>query len=255
MKDLIETTLQELIPPSTSKLFEAALYSLEGGKRLRPLLTLAVADTFNQPIETALYPACAVELIHTYSLIHDDLPCMDDDDIRRDKPTLHKAYSESRAILTGDFLLTYAFEVLAKAPQLSPNQKNALILTLAKRAGSEGMIGGQVLDMEENSHEHFIEMRLKKTGALISAALEFGGIIAHQEDLTILQTIGRDLGLAFQIVDDILDEDGAVRMLGLTSAQKMAEDLYHSALEHIQTLPGGAPLLTTLANGMIYRTV
>ncbi|MBS0629039.1 MAG: polyprenyl synthetase family protein [Verrucomicrobia bacterium] len=316
MKEHINRTLLELLPLNGELLFEAAHYSLEGGKRLRPLLTLAIVQTFDQPIEHALRPACTLEMIHTYSLIHDDLPCMDDDDFRRGKPSLHKAYHESHAVLTGDFLLTYAFEVLATAPNLTDTQKTRLIATLAHRAGSQGMIGGQILDIAEATAKHpmprkiddfesacqqqsgqspapeyileesrtrgkggkmaqkcdfaahrycaiasegktddFQQMHAKKTGALITAACEFGGIIANIDDLTPFQTIGQHLGLAYQIVDDILDNDGLVEVIGLNEAEELAEKLFNQAMQSIQTLPNGAPKLAQLAQEMIFRSV
>lgn len=255
MKERIDQTLDQLIPPTKEPLFEAAHYSLEGGKRLRPLLTLAIVETFGQPIEKALHPACALEMIHTYSLIHDDLPCMDDDDFRRGKPSLHKAYPESHAVLTGDFLLTYAFEVLANAPLLSDTQKNRLIAVLALRSGSQGMIGGQVLDIAGGSTnlEHLLQMHAKKTGALITAACEFGGIITEQTDLAPFQTIGEYLGLAYQIVDDILDGDGIVDVIGQSQAEEFAEDLFEKASRIIETLP--STHLALLAKEMIFRSV
>jgi len=257
MKEQIDRVLSELIPKNSAPLFEAAHYSLEGGKRLRPLLTLAIVDVYDQPLEKGLHPACTLEMIHSYSLIHDDLPCMDDDDFRRGKPSLHRAYSESRAVLTGDFLLTYAFEVLADAPHLTDNQKNRLIATLAARAGSQGMIGGQILDIEgkDLNLDAELEMHAKKTGALITAACEFGGIIAGQSDLTPFQTIGYHLGRAYQIVDDILDDDGLVTLIGSTSAEELAEELFEKALETIKQLPSGAPQLAQLAQEMIFRSV
>lgn len=258
IKEQIESTLNTLLSPEKEALFEMAHYSMEGGKRLRPLLTLGVLQAFDVPIEHGLYPACAIEMIHTYSLIHDDLPCMDDDDFRRGKPTLHKAYPESHAVLTGDFLLTYAFEVLATAPHLTHEQKNRLILTLAKRAGHEGMLGGQILDIE--SQDQPIEpdmlqlLELKKTASLITCALEFGAIIANQDLLT-FQMIGEGLGLAFQIVDDILDGDGMCLYFGEERAKAMAESLYHGAKTKIQALNRPTHLLESLSMDMVFRKV
>lgn len=255
---LINQTLETLLPQKGEKLVEAALYSLEGGKRLRPLLTLAVVATFEEPLEKALYPASALEMIHTYSLIHDDLPCMDNDDLRRGKPTLHKAFSESHAVLTGDFLLTYAFEVLAKAPYLEEGEKNSLIAILARRCGREGMIGGQISDIEFQDNfpdlPTLIQNHTKKTGALITAALEFGAILTHQP-LPPLQKIGEYFGLAYQIVDDILDHNGAATLLGMDKAKKMAQELYEKVLVEIQSLSHPAPLLEALASLLIFRTV
>lgn len=257
MRELINQTLKKLIPTEDGILFEAAHYSLEGGKRLRPLITLAVVETFGKEIEKGLYPACALEMIHTYSLIHDDLPCMDDDDFRRGKPSLHRAYPESHAVLTGDFLLTYAFEVLVKAPHLSEAEKNRLVTVLALRAGSKGMIGGQVMDIEgENLRlEDLITMHIKKTAALITAAFEFGGIIAGQDDLTPFRVIGEHLGLAYQIIDDILDGDGATLILGFKEAEDLAHSHFEKAFRIIETLPNGAPRLALLAKEMIFRSV
>lgn len=257
MKERIDLTLQQLLPSNKELLFEAAHYSLEGGKRLRPLLVLKILEAYNLPIEHGLHPACALEMIHTYSLIHDDLPCMDNDDFRRGKPTLHRAYPESHAVLTGDFLLTYAFEVLADAPHLADRQKNRLIACLARRSGSQGMIGGQLLDIEGKSTDlkHCLQMHSKKTGALITAACEFGGIIAGQEDLVPFQAIGEQLGLAYQIVDDLIDGDGIVRLIGSTHAEEFAEELFEKALKTIETLPDGAPGLAMLAKEMIFRSV
>lgn len=254
MKEHIDRILFELIPQTGEVLFEAAHYSLEGGKRLRPLLTLAIVEAYDQPIENALRPACALEMIHTYSLIHDDLPCMDDDDFRRGKPSLHRAYPESHAVLTGDFLLTYAFEVLASAPHLTDSQRTHLIATLARQSGSQGMIGGQILDIEGKTTD-FMQLHAKKTGALITAACEFGGIIAGQTDLTPFQTIGQSLGLAYQIVDDILDNDGLIEHIGVKQAEELAEELFDKAIQIIETFPSGAPKLAELAQEMVFRSV
>lgn len=253
--ELIEKTLSQLIcehaeMPHTL-LFTSARYSLlSSAKRLRPLLTLATAESFGADVKMALHPACALELIHTYSLIHDDLPCMDDDDLRRGKPSLHKVVGEGQAVLTGDYLLTYAFEVLAKSPLLSAEQKIELIKILSERAGGDGMVGGQVVDLlsEGQSPEwNTIEfIHHHKTAALISASIEFGAVIAQvsDEDKKHLQSIGYKAGLAFQIIDDILDVTAnefelgkpigsdldlkkatAVSVLGLEKAQTIANTL------------------------------
>lgn len=251
MRSLIDETLQQLIPKSGEHLFEMAQYSLEGGKRLRPMLTLAVAEAFGTPLERAIQPACAIELVHTYSLIHDDLPCMDDDDERRGKPTLHKAYPESHAVLTGDYLLTFAFEVIATSPHISSGEKVELIHILSHRSGEKGMIGGQLLDI---SGDCSLEMAQKKTGALIEAALEFGAVVSGFE-LAPLQLIGTHLGLAFQIIDDLLDEDGITSSLGKKEAEKMARELHAKAVDEIRSLPANTKLLEELATDMIYRSV
>jgi geranylgeranyl diphosphate synthase, type II len=267
---LIERRLDQLVPENSTSyktLLRAARYSLlNGGKRLRPILTLATAETLGAPLEQALDPACALEMIHTYSLIHDDLPCMDDDDFRRGKPSLHKAFPEGQAVLAGDFLLTFAFEVLSDAPSLTAQQKVDLIRLLAKNSGAEGMIGGQVMDLEaegqsidsamlRNIHE-------RKTGALITSAIEFGGIIANakQEHLALLRRFGNEIGLTFQIADDILDvtsqknsdvknkKSTYVTLLGIEQAKEASQKHYKKALEALEQLPFDTSLLFDLSN-------
>ena len=279
----IETELDLLVPPLQSnegQLYQAARYSLLGsGKRIRPTLTLATAEALGADPELAVQPACALELIHTYSLIHDDLPCMDDDDFRRSKPTLHKAFNEGHAVLTGDFLLTYAFEILSKAPSLSADQRLALIHTLSQRAGGQGMIGGQVLDVAAEGKRldlaHLQQIHSKKTGALICAAIEFGGIVsdASSETMEALRRFGKDIGLTFQIVDDILDvtesqskhgKDVAsdiakqkctyVSVLGLESARQAANAMLHSALKALELVPGDTSQLRALAELVVQRS-
>lgn len=253
---LIDKKLKELTSSLKSPLIETTRYSLFGGKRLRPLLSMAAAQTFGARADQILHPACALEMVHTYSLIHDDLPCMDDDEFRRNRPTLHRAFPESLAVLTGDFLLTYAFETLASAPNLSRKQKNLLIVTIAKHAGGYGMIGGQILDMaQKNSSvdlKMLIQMYLKKTGAMIIASLEFGAIVAEQDPKP-FKRIGKYLGIAFQIVDDLLDEDGITLLIGREEAKKLSEKLYKKALDLIRSLPKSAPHLEELAYHLVFR--
>jgi geranylgeranyl diphosphate synthase type II len=221
----IENNLESLLQkPGTlpyKQLFEAAKYSvLNGGKRLRPILAIAVAEALGGSLEAAMHPACALEMIHTYSLIHDDLPCMDNDDFRRGKPSLHRAYPEGLAVLVGDFLLTYAFEILAAAPGISSDRKLRLIALLSRQAGGEGMIAGQVMDLDAEGKQIVFEelqhIHSKKTGALMIAAVEFGGIVAGatDEQQRNLRRFGQELGLAFQIRDDILDVTASVEKHG-----------------------------------------
>lgn len=280
---LIEEQLDRLIPEKDvpyRSLLRAARYSLlGGGKRLRPILTLATTEAFKGDLNAALAPACALEMIHTYSLIHDDLPCMDNDDFRRGKPSLHKAFPEGHAVLAGDFLLTHAFAVLADAPALSAEQKVSLVAILSKHAGGEGMIAGQILDVEAVGVEIDLEalqlIHQKKTGALIVASVEFGGIISHAtgEQMEILRKFGQEIGLAFQIVDDILDVTASqekhgkavasdvtndkstyVTLLGLQKSQALAETLFQSAIKRLNQLPVNAALLTNLAKLIVNRT-
>lgn len=233
----IERALEQIFSCSEeephSSLFKAARYALlSEGKRLRPLLTLAATSDLGGDIRGALAPACAIELIHTYSLIHDDLPCMDDDDLRRGKPSLHKAFNEGLAVLTGDLLLTKAFELMATAPHLSEGQRVELVRILSQRSGSEGLIGGQVVDIarEENrlsmQEKQWINQR--KTGALFSAALECGGIVANgsEGDLALLRSTGLYFGLAFQLFDDL--EDGLSSPPESDSLQKYLQEALYS---------------------------
>ncbi|HSX11679.1 MAG TPA: farnesyl diphosphate synthase [Chlamydiales bacterium] len=245
MIENINARLRELIPPRDETIFEAARYALLApGKRLRPLLTLATAATLGADPLLALDPACAVEMIHTYSLIHDDLPCMDDDDMRRGQPTLHKVYSEALALLAGDYLLTFAFEVLSNAPHLTPHQQLLMIRALSTRAGAPGMIGGQVIDIESQGcdidEETLLQMHVGKTASLISAALELGRI-ASGVDCPLLDSIGHDLGLAYQLQDDLLDATSTTSLLGKTAGSDAA---HHKATAI--TLYGPTALLEKL---------
>jgi geranylgeranyl diphosphate synthase, type II len=207
--------------PETLK--KAMIYSLEaGGKRLRPLMILAVLATFGKAIKIGIPAAVAIEMVHTYSLIHDDLPSMDDDDLRRGKPTNHKVFGEANAILAGDALLTYSFQIIAQLESsfVSPEMKLELITELAKAAGAEGMVGGQVADLEgeekqlslselEYVHEH-------KTGKLLSMSVLAGAILAgaNNGQRDHLLQYAYHLGLAFQIRDDILDIEGSEELIG-----------------------------------------
>lgn len=198
-------------------------YSLEaGGKRLRPLLVLAVLRAFGKNPLIGLDTACAIEMIHTYSLIHDDLPSMDDDDLRRGKPTNHKVYGEATAILAGDGLLTLAFGVIANQEQARQNPAVALelVVELSKAAGAEGMVGGQVADMEGEMRNLSLSeleyIHVHKTGKLLSYSILAGAILAGADDWEKehLQTYAHHLGLAFQIRDDILDIEGSESKIG-----------------------------------------
>lgn len=281
---LVNQHLGGLVSKSSSpsyyqELFDAACYSLfSGGKRIRPILTLATAEIFGCEQKTALGPACALEMLHTYSLIHDDLPCMDNDDFRRGQPTLHKKFSEGHAVLTGDYLLTYAFSVIARDPLLSNQKKISLISVLAERAGAEGMIGGQVMDIKsfgKNLELNTLQqIHNQKTGSLISAAVEFGGIIASvsAENLSILKQFGHTIGLAFQIVDDILDVTSSLQkhgrelssdtlndklsypsILGLEESKIHASELLKKANQLLEKLPCDCSVLKDLASFIVNR--
>ncbi|CUA88873.1 Geranylgeranyl pyrophosphate synthase [Chelatococcus sambhunathii] len=201
---------------------------LDGGKRLRPFLTVETARLFGETGDGPLRAGAAIELLHCYSLVHDDLPAMDDDDLRRGRPTVHRAFDEATAILAGDALLTLAFDVLADPAVTADAAVRAeLVLGLARAAGLGGMVGGQMLDLEaENRSTPFAEIEVRrlqamKTGALIAFAVDAGGVVARAggEERRCLAAYGRALGAAFQIADDILDREASTDVLGKRAAK------------------------------------
>lgn len=263
-----------------ARVVEAMRYAFfSGGKRLRPFLVLAGAELFGVDKKQALRVAAAVECVHCYSLIHDDLPAMDDDDMRRGKPTVHKAYDEATAILAGDALMTLAFEILSdEASHPDPNVRLLLIRNLAKASGHRGMVGGQMIDLSAGDHElgeaEIYRLQQMKTGALISFAAEAGAILGHASPgaLASLQGYARDLGLAFQIADDLLDVEGdaaevgkatqkdanagkatLVGIMGAARARKQAEMLADQAIEHLSDFDDKAALLRAVAHFAIFR--
>lgn len=230
--DAVETTLDRLLSPEAlpgevvrpDRLLDAMRYStLGGGKRLRPFLVVETARLFGVEGEGPLRAGAALEMIHCYSLVHDDLPAMDDDDLRRGRPTAHKAYDEATAILSGDALLTYAFDVMAgEATHSDPTVRAALVLGLARASGLGGMVGGQALDLEAERatapHEAPFVMRMQsmKTGALLLFGVEAGAILgqAAPAERDALKRYGVALGAAFQVADDILDTESDAATLG-----------------------------------------
>ena len=216
------------VPAALAGIATASGYALtNGGKRVRAILVCAARRAVSPSSESGEpdHLACAIELIHTYSLIHDDLPAMDDDDLRRGQPTLHKAYDEATAILVGDGLQARAFELIADAPDLSADKKVKIIKVLAQASGLQGMVGGQYIDIASTGKDLTLEelqaMHALKTGALIRAALAMGGIAAGatDEQLAALDEYGTHIGLAFQVVDDILDVEGDTATLGKTQGK------------------------------------
>jgi farnesyl diphosphate synthase len=253
--------------------------AIGGGKRLRPLLVTATAALFHVDRAVAVRVGTAVEAIHVYSLVHDDLPCMDDDDMRRGKPTVHRAFDDATAVLAGDSLHALAFEILA-SPQTHPDPfvRGELVSTLALASGPEGMAGGQMMDIEAEKATFDLQtvMRLQalKTGALIAASVEMGAILGHipPEGRTHLRGYARDIGLAFQIADDILDVEGDpelagkalqkdadagkgtfVSLMGLERAKQQAEMLVAQANEHLSCYGTEANLLRAIANYITER--
>ena len=199
-----------------------------GGKRLRPVLCLAAAEACGGAAEAALAPACAVEVLHTYSLVHDDLPCIDDDDLRRGRPTCHKVYGEGMAVLCGDALLTHAFAILAQAPSSQRYGVRELVAELAATGGSTRLIGGQVMDLEGEGKSltkiQLVRVHEAKTAALLTTSLRLGAMTANATPakLAALTDFGRALGLAFQVIDDILDVTQSTAVLGKTAGKDQA---------------------------------
>ncbi len=243
------------VPNGAEKLGESIKYSItSGGKRFRPLLSIFTSEALGSPSVSVLPFACAVELVHTYSLIHDDLPAMDDDDMRRGKPTNHKVYSEATAILAGDTLLTEAFGLVANHYTENPRIAVELVKEMTLASGGLGMVGGQMIDLTHSKNTPSIEqienLHNLKTGALIRLAVVGAAIIhgASEQTFEKLSNYARDLGLAFQIADDIEDaQEGKienfnfVHLLGLEKTFERLHDLSSSALSSIESLesPGG----------------
>ena len=229
---LLEKSLHTAVPAAATKpatIHRAMRYSLlAGGKRLRPLLCCAASEACGGNVRVALPAACAVEMIHAYSLIHDDLPCMDNDDLRRGKPTSHKRFGEGVAILAGDALLTEAFAVLAAAKPLALYTASDLVTELARAAGSRGLIAGQVADLEAEGRQPYEPalyfINAAKTGMLLRASLKLGAMCAGgtKAQVAALDRFGFALGLAFQIQDDILDATQSAQKLGKTAGKDAA---------------------------------
>ncbi|MFK7909101.1 MAG: polyprenyl synthetase family protein [Akkermansiaceae bacterium] len=215
--------------PST--IHKAMRYSVfAGGKRLRPILCLAAAEACGGNTDHALAPACATEVMHTYSLVHDDLPCMDDDDLRRGRPTSHKVFGEGMAVLTGDALLTEVFTIIAQTPPTKRYGVRDYVEEIAITGGSKKLIGGQVLDLEGEgkklTKKDLVRIHEAKTAALLTASVRLGAMTANATPrrLEALTTFGYNLGLAFQVIDDILDVTQTTEMLGKTAGKDEAVD-------------------------------
>jgi farnesyl diphosphate synthase len=237
LRQRAEAVLDRYLPPDdppTARLREAMRYSvLGGGKRLRPLLVYCTGAAFGAPLEALDAPAAAVEIIHAYSLVHDDLPAMDDDDFRRGRPTCHKVYGEGTAVLVGDALQAYAFEILAedRSPGLDDAARLLSLRVLAQGIGTLGMAGGQAIDLDSVGQRitaaQLELMHRRKTGALIRASVLMGAIAARVTDaprIEALTVYGDEMGLAFQIQDDILDVEGDAAALGKATGVDAARD-------------------------------
>ncbi|GAB6139182.1 polyprenyl synthetase family protein [Halanaerobaculum tunisiense] len=281
-RQLIDQALDNYLPvedDKPTKLHQAMRYSvLAGGKRLRPILTLVAAKLVGGSDDDVLPAACAIELVHNYSLIHDDLPCMDDDDYRRGQPTNHQVFGTGLAVLAGDSLLTLAFEMMAQLEHLPNDRVLQATNELAVAAGNQGMVGGQVADIEAEtkqiSKQELDYIHRHKTGALLKSAVRIGGVLAgaNQEELAAFSTYAQNLGLAFQIVDDILDIEGDVATLGkdvgsdldrqkatfpalygLEEAKERAQELCQEAKEAVCIFGPEAEILLSLADYIIDR--
>lgn len=282
-KDLVDnhlpTYIEKLSAPEVLK--EAMLYSLNaGGKRLRPILLFATLEGFKNEAELGLDVACALEIIHTYSLIHDDLPSMDDDDIRRGNPTNHIVFGEAQAILAGDGLLTIAFEIISKmeSAQVSPEMKLQIISALANAAGPEGMVGGQVADLAAETKSvplsELESIHLNKTGRLLTFPIEAAAFLsnANEGQVTNLRQFAMHLGLAFQIKDDILDIEGDEKLLGkpvgsdvtnqkstypslltLAGAKEKCNHHLNEAKKHLRLVDIDTELLESIADYIVQR--
>lgn len=267
-------------PSGEGKVMEVMRYSaLSGGKRLRPYLTVECAKLFGVSPDVALTTAAAIEFVHVYSLIHDDLPAMDNDDFRRGKPSAHKQFGEAAAILAGDALLTYAFEVLAN-PGVHPdaNVRCELIRCIAAAAGARGMVGGQMMDLDSENQElsadEIIRLQRLKTGEMFAVSCEAGAILGKAPDAlrSRLQRYAHDIGIAFQITDDLLDVEGTreetgkgvgkdkkkgkatlVSVMGIERARAHAKVLAEQAIAHLSAFDERATSLRTLASYVVTR--
>ncbi|WP_233840830.1 polyprenyl synthetase family protein [Dyella sp. 2HG41-7] len=277
----LERATDALLPPASThpeRLHHALRYACEGGKHLRALMVYAAGETLGVPAEQLDPAACAVELIHAYSLVHDDLPGMDNDDLRRGRPTVHKAFDEATAILVGDALQTFAFEALVNASALNAEQKVRMIRSLAHASGSLGMVGGQAVDMASENLTLTVaqleSLHARKTGALILVTCQLAGIAANAPEAVeiALERYGKCIGLAFQIQDDVLDQiaDTATlgktagkdlaqnkstfpSLMGLEQARQRADALFDEARDAARSLPGNAEPLLWLADHIQQR--
>jgi geranylgeranyl diphosphate synthase type II len=275
---LVERSLAAYVPPGRGRLRRAIRYSLLGqGKRIRPILTLAAAEAVGARARAALPFACALEMIHTYSLVHDDLPAMDDDDVRRGRPSSHRAFGEGLAILVGDALLAEAFRVLAGARGVPPPRRIQVVAEVAAAAGEAGMVGGQALDLAAAGRAVGLaqvrEIHRRKTGAMLCAAVRVGALVggAGPAALGHLTTYGRHLGLAFQIADDLLDHAGGPdadgrtdrrlakatypAVMGIRAARRAALRERDAALAALRPLPAAAAPLRAIATWIVARAV
>jgi geranylgeranyl diphosphate synthase type II len=259
-KTVIDKELSSLLvtPKGYLKtIYTAMNYALKGGKRIRPILCLACAEAAGGKAKDALKAACAIEIIHSYSLVHDDLPCMDNDDYRRGRLSCHKKFGIANAVLTGDALLTYAFNILCYATK-SPSVNMRLIEVLSHAAGTRGMIGGQAEDIIAGKKNPAMQeyINIRKTGALIAASCKIGAISikAEKKDIESLFKFGEHIGLVFQIVDDIIDNQGLAKIMSKKHALEYAKSLTLKAKALIAGFGKKAAPLCEIADFVLNRT-
>lgn len=275
---LINRALAGVLPKARQvpgKIHEAMRYSVLGeGKRIRPILALAACDAVGGKIAKALPAACALEMIHAYSLVHDDLPSMDNDDFRRGKPSCHKQFGEALGVLTGDALLTYSFELLSRGNKARANGSASfsrshgnpdspvrlkVIQEVTRAIGTQGMIGGQVLDIAcargKVGPSQLQEINRRKTGALIAASVRVGALLggSSPESYRRLSRYGTRIGLVFQLVDDLMDQDGFAKLYDTETLRRRAQRLTRSAVEAVASLGNRAQALRALAQFILTR--
>ena len=274
-KNIIDKTLDEYLPPEEnppSIIHKAMRYSVfGGGKRIRPILTLATAELFGKDTESVIKTACGIELIHTFSLIHDDLPCIDNDDFRRGKPSSHKVFGEAIALLAGDALLVSGFDLITKNSEVKEIKKQSILKVIKETSfyiGTENMLGGQVEDISLKSEDitkaDLINLYMKKTVALISLSIRAGAILsgANQRQLRALTKYGENIGLAFQIIDDMLDimqdqrdaeKPNYANIFGMKESKSESEKLIEEAKDSLKIFNQKAETLRNIADYLLIR--
>ena len=274
-KNIIDKTLDEYLPPEEnppSIIHKAMRYSVfGGGKRIRPILTLATAELFEKDTESVIKTACGIELIHTFSLIHDDLPCIDNDDFRRGKPSSHKVFGEAIALLAGDALLVSGFDLIVKNSEVKEIKKQSILEVIKETSfyiGTENMLGGQVEDIslknEDITKADLINLYMKKTAALICLSIRSGAILsgANQRQLRALTKYAENIGLAFQIIDDMLDimqdqrdtgKPNYANIFGMKESKSESEKLIEEAKDSLKIFNQKAEILRNIADYLLTR--
>lgn len=259
-RQIVENMLDNILPKKTARpsvIHDAMRYSIfSGGKRIRPIILMESAAAAGRKTDDAVLLGCAIELIHTYSLIHDDLPSMDNADMRRGKPSCHVKYGEANAILAGDALLTLAFNAAARIKDTK--KIGSIVLEISRAIGTFGMIGGQAMDLDIKDNTDLAAMEyinILKTGSLIKASCKIGGIIsgADKKEVKALECYGGLMGLAFQVIDDILDNDGYAKILGINDARREAGDLICEAKRSLDIFDKKADNLKNIADFVLMR--